>query len=207
MKELNIHPENPQPRLIEQAAYSLRKGSVVAYPTSCAYVLGCRLGDHEAAERLRSIRQVDKFHFFTLMCRHLSEIASYAIVDNWVFRLLKAHTPGDYTFVLRATQAVPKKLIQDKRKTIGFRIPSNPIARALLEALNEPILSTTLIMPGETLPLSDPYEIQDRLSDTVDVFINGGPGGVEVTTVVSLAKDKPEVIRQGKGDASPFQSD
>lgn len=202
MKELNIHPKNPQYRLIEQAVLALKTGSILIYPTSCAYVLGCRLGDHEAAERLRIIRQVDKSHFFTLMCRNLSEIATYAIVDNWAFRLLKAHTPGDYTFVLRATQAVPKRMMHDKRKTVGLRIPSNPIAQTLLEALNEPILSTTLIMPGETLPLSDPYEIQDRLSHQVDLFINAGPGSLEATTVVDLSKEKPELIREGKGDTS-----
>jgi tRNA threonylcarbamoyl adenosine modification protein (Sua5/YciO/YrdC/YwlC family) len=205
MQELLIHPINPQARLIEQAALSLRKGGIIIYPTSCAYVLGCHLGDHEAAERLRAIRQVDKQHFFTLICRNLSEIATYATVENWVFRLLKANTPGDYTFVLRASQAVPKKMLQEKRKTIGIRVPSNPIAQALLEELNEPILSTTLIMPGEAEPLADPYEITDRLNGLVDVFINAGDGGRQATTVIDLSRDKPYVIREGKGCVAPFQ--
>ena len=204
MQELIIHPNNPQARLIEQAVLSLRKGGIIIYPTPCAYALGCHLGDYEAAERLRSIRQVDKHHFFTLMCRNLSEISTYATVDNWVFRLLKTHTPGDYTFVLRASQAVPKKMMQEKRKTIGLRIPSNPIAQALLEELNEPILSTTLMMPGEKEPLSDPYEIVDRLEGLVDIFINVGPGSIEATTVIDLSRDKPYVIREGKGDVGPF---
>lgn len=202
--QLHIHPDNPQPRLTQEAVNSLKKGGVIIYPTNCAYVLGCHIGDKQAVERLRKIRQVEPSHFFTLMCRDLSELATYARVDNWVFRLLKQNTPGAYTFILNASKEVPKRLIHAKRKTIGLRIPSNPIAQALLEELDEPILSTTLIAPSETNPLSDPIEISDVFENQVDIFINSGYGGLEPTSVINLSGDSPEIIREGQGDVSPF---
>lgn len=202
--QLEIHPNNPQPRFIQAAVNSLRNGGVIIYPTNCAYVLGCHIGDKTAVERLRKIRQVDKSHFFTLMCRDLSELANYARVDNWVFRLLKQNTPGAYTFVLNASKEVPKRLMSGKRATIGLRIPSNPIAQALLEELGEPILSTTLIPPGQREPLSDPYEISDAFENQVDIFINSGYGGLEATSVIDLSGNRPEIIRKGQGDIAPF---
>ena len=202
--QLNIHPDNPQPRLIQQAVKTLESGGIIIYPTNCAYVLGCHIGDKAAVERLRKIRQVDHTHLFTLMCRDLSELATYAKVDNWVFRLLKQNTPGAYTFILNASKEVPKRLLHAKRKTIGLRIPVNPIAQALLAELNEPMLSATLIPPGGKDPLSDPQEISDVFEKQVNLFINAGFGGLEATSIINLSGEKPEIIRQGQGDISPF---
>lgn len=202
--QLYIHPDNPQQRLIQQAVDQLKQGGVIIYPTNCAYVLGCHIGDKSAIDKLRRIRQVEKSHLFTLMCRDLSELANYARVDNWVFRLLKQNTPGAYTFVLNASKEVPKRLLHAKRRTIGLRIPANPIAQALLETLDEPILSTTLIPPNGTDPISDPDEISELFESQVDLFINAGYGGLEATSVINLSGDTPEIIREGQGDIEPF---
>ncbi|MCP8898835.1 L-threonylcarbamoyladenylate synthase [Gilvimarinus xylanilyticus] len=197
-----IHPENPQPRLISQAVDIIRRGGIIAYPTDSAYALGCHIGDKMALDRIRLMRRLDKNHNFTLMCRDLSEIATYARVDNQVFRLLKAHTPGPYTFILEGTSEVPRRLRHPKRKTIGLRVPDNKIALALLEELNEPLMSSTLLLPDDEFPLTDPYDIRDTLEHQVELVIDGGFCGLEPTTVVGLTDDAPELIRQGKGDFS-----
>lgn len=199
-----IHPENPQHRLIVQAADIIRKGGIVVYPTDSAYALGCHIGDKDALDRIRAMRQLDKHHNFTLMCRDLSELATYARVDNAVYRLIKNHTPGAYTFILEATAEVPRRLMHPKRKTIGLRVPDNPIALALLAELGEPIMTSSLLMPGEEYPMTDPYDMRGPLEHAVDLIIDGGYCGLEPTTVVDLTGDAPELIRQGKGDFSPF---
>lgn len=199
-----IHPENPQARLINQAVEIIRNGGVVIYPTDCAYALGCHLGDKGAMEKIKRIRQLDDKHNFTLVCRDLSEISIYAKVDNSNYRMLKSCTPGAYTFILKATSEVPRRLLHPKRRTIGIRIPNNPIVLALTEALGEPIMSTSLIMPGETDPLTDPYEMRELLQHHVDLVIDGGYCGMEATSVINLTEDVPEVIRAGAGDVSLF---
>ena len=199
---LSIHPENPQQRLIAKAAEIVRKGGVIAYPTDSAYAIGCHIGDKQAMDRIRAIRLLDKNHNFTLMCRDLSELASYARVDNSAFRSLKAHTPGPFTFILPATSEVPRRLMHPKRKTIGLRVPDSPIAQALLTELGEPMMSVTLIMPGDEYPLSDPYDIRAALEAHVDVLIDGGHCGLEPTTVVDMTGPVPEIMRQGMGDFS-----
>jgi tRNA threonylcarbamoyl adenosine modification protein (Sua5/YciO/YrdC/YwlC family) len=201
---LQIHPANPQPRLIARTVERLRAGDVIVYPTDSSYAFGCQLGDKAAAERIRHIRQTDHHHNFTLVCRDLSEIATYAKVDNQRFRLLKAATPGPFTFILQATHEVPRRLQHPRRKTIGIRVPANVIARALLAELGEPIMSCTLILPGDEWPLSDPEEIEEHLRHDVDLIIDGGPGQHEPTTVLDLTGDAPQLIREGLGDASPF---
>lgn len=201
---LQIHPANPQPRLIAQAVESLRAGAVIVYPTDSSYALGCQLGDKAAAERIRHIRQTDRHHNFTLVCRDLSEIATYAKVDNRRYRLLKAATPGPFTFILQATHEVPRRLQHPRRKTIGIRVPDNAIVRALLAELGAPIMSCTLILPGDEWPLSDPEEIEERLANAVDLIIDGGSGQHEPTTVLDLTGEAPQLIRQGLGDASLF---
>lgn len=201
-----IHPENPQQRLIHQAVELLREGAVIVYPTDSAYALGCHLGDKKALDRIRSIRQVDNKHNFTLMCRDLSEISIYAkLTNNSLYRTLNAHTPGAYTFILKGTSEVPRRLMHPKRRTIGIRIPGNPIAHRLLEEHREPIMSTTLIMPGDDMPLTDPYDIRDLLEHQVDLVIDGGYCGLEPTTVVDMTGDVPEVVRKGEGDPSHFE--
>ena len=199
-----IHPDNPQARLINQAVEIINKGGVVIYPTDCAYALGCHLGDKTALERIKRIRQLNDKHNFTLVCRDLSEISTYAKVDNSDYRLLKAHTPGAYTFILKATSEVPRRLLHPKRRTIGIRIPDNPIALALTEALGEPIMSTSLIMPNEDMPLMDPYEMRELLQHQVDLVIDGGYCGMEATSVINLVDEVPEIIRQGAGEISDF---
>ena len=201
---LQIHPANLQPRLIARAVEQLREGAVIVYPTDSSYALGCQLGDKAAAVRIRHIRQTDRHHNFTLVCRDLSEIATYAKLDNQRFRLLKATTPGPFTFILQATHEVPRRLQHPRRKTIGIRIPDNAIVRALLAELGEPIMSCTLILPGDDWPLSDPEEIEERLAHEVDLMIDGGPGQHEPTTVLDLTGEAPQLIREGLGDASPF---
>jgi len=200
-----IHPENPQKRLILQAVNIVREGGVIAYPTDSSYALGCHIGDKSAMERIRRIRQVDDKHNFTLVCRDLSEIALYARVSNSDYRILKAHTPGPYTFILAASREVPRRLLNPKRKTIGLRIPDHNIAQALLEELDEPLMSSTLILPGETLPMSDPQEIRQILQHEVDAVVDGGYCGLEPTTVVVLDNGEAEVVRVGCGDITPFQ--
>jgi tRNA threonylcarbamoyl adenosine modification protein (Sua5/YciO/YrdC/YwlC family) len=199
-----IHPDNPQARLIKQAADIIRAGGIVVYPTDSAYALGCHIGDKRALDTIRRIRKLDDKHNFTLVCRDLSELANFARVDNAAYRLLKAATPGPYTFILKATPEVPRRLLHAKRKTIGLRVPENNIAQALLAELNEPMMSVTLIMPDDEDPLIDPYEIRDLLEHDVDLVIDGGYCGLEMTTVIDLADDEPVLVRQGKGDIAPF---
>jgi tRNA threonylcarbamoyl adenosine modification protein (Sua5/YciO/YrdC/YwlC family) len=199
-----IHPTNPQPRLIKRAVEIVRAGGVIAYPTDSSYALGCHIGDKAAMERIRRIRRVDERHNFTLVCRDLSELATYAVVSNADYRILKAHTPGPYTFILPATREVPRRLQNPKRRTIGLRVPDHPIARALLAELNEPLMSSTLMLPGETYPLSDPQEMREKLEHAVDLVIDGGPGGLEASTVVELENGVARVTRAGKGDPAPF---
>jgi tRNA threonylcarbamoyl adenosine modification protein (Sua5/YciO/YrdC/YwlC family) len=200
-----IHPDNPQARLIRSAADIVRGGGVVVYPTDSAYALGCHIGDKNALDRIRRIRKLDDRHNFTLVCRDLSEIATYAKVDNTVYRLLRHSTPGPYTFILKATSEVPRRLMHPKRKTVGLRVPDNRIAAALLADLGEPLMSVTLIMPGEEYPMLDPYDIRDTLQHEVDLVIDGGYCGMEPTTVVDLADDVPMILRVGKGDIGPFE--
>lgn len=194
-----IHPENPQPRLISQAAAILRKGGVMIYPTDSCYALGCQIGDKEALARIRRVRHLDERHHLALMCQDLSGIAVYAKLGNAAFRLMKSLTPGPYTFLLAATRDVPRRLQDPKRKTIGVRVPDNVIALALLEVLAEPILSTSLILPDEELPLTDPVEIDERVGKQVDLIIDGGVCGLEATTVIDLADEQPVIMRRGKG--------
>jgi tRNA threonylcarbamoyl adenosine modification protein (Sua5/YciO/YrdC/YwlC family) len=201
-----IHPDNPQARLVRAAVDILRDGGVIVYPTDSAYALGCGIGDKAALDRIRRIRNLDARHNFTLVCRDLSEIATYARVDNTVYRLLRQYTPGPYTFILRATSEVPRRLMHPKRRTVGLRVPDNAIAQALLADLNEPLMSVTLIMPGDELPLIDPYEVRELLEHDVDPVIDGGYCGMEATTVVDLADDIPMVLRAGKGDTTPFET-
>ena len=200
-----IHPDNPQSRLIKQAVEILRSGAVIVYPTDSGYALGCQIGEKEGLERIRRIRRLDDNHNFTLVCRDLSEIGTYAKVDNTVYRLIKAVTPGPYTFILSATREVPRRLQHPKRKTIGLRVPDNAIVQALLAELGEPLMSATLILPGEEMPHSDPYEIRDLLEHQVDLIIDGGYGGVEATTVVDLESGAPQILRRGLGDPAPFE--
>ncbi len=199
-----VHPDNPQPRLIRQAVEIIRAGGVIAYPTDSSYALGCALGNKEAMERIRRIRQVGPEHNFTLLCRDLSEVSSYAIVANDAYRLLKRFTPGAYTFILAATREVPRRLQNPKRRSIGLRVPDYPIVTALLEQLAEPLMSSTLLMPGELLPLNDPQNIRERLEDEVELVIDGGPCDGQPTSVIDLVSGVPEVRRQGKGDITAF---
>lgn len=199
-----IHPDNPQARLIRQAVDIIRKGGVVVYPTDSAYALGCHIGDKSALDRIRRIRKLDDRHNFTLVCRDLAQIATYAKVNNSVYRLLRHATPGPYTFILLATSEVPKRLMHPKRKTVGLRVPENPIVDALLADLGEPLMSVTLIMPGDDLPLIDPYDIREVLEHEVDLVIDGGYCGMEATSVIDMADDVPLVLRAGKGDIAPF---
>jgi len=200
-----IHPDNPQLRLIRNAVDIIQQGGLVIYPTDSSYALGCHIGDKRAVERIRRIRQLDDKHNFTLVCRDLTEISSYAKIDNQQYRLLKTLTPGPYTFIHQASKQVPKRLQHAKRKTIGLRIPDNPIAQALLEELGEPLMSSTLILPGDELPLTDPYDMRDTLGHDVDLVIDGGYCGFEPTTVVEMTDDSPMVARKGKGDVSLFE--
>ena len=197
-----LHPLNPQKRLLLQIAERLRAGAVIAYPTDSCYALGCHLGDRDAAERLRHIRQFDRHHQFTLVCRDLSEIATYARVDNAQFRLLKRLTPGPYTFVLDATKELPRRIAHEKRKTIGIRVPDHVIAQALLETLGEPLISCTLQFPDEDEPVPELSEWRERLEREVDIVIDGGNCGLQPTTVLDLTGSAPELVRQGKGDVS-----
>ena len=200
-----IHPETPQARLIQQAVTILQGGGVIVYPTDSAYALGCQLGDKKAMERIRRIRALREDHNFTLVCRDLSELGTYAHVDNSTYRLLRHATPGPYTFVLEATREVPRRLVQPKRKTIGLRVPDHPIPQALLHALNEPLMSATLIMSGDDYPMTDPCNIRDCLEHEVELVIDGGFCGLEATSVVDLSGATPVVLRQGVGDISDFE--
>ena len=200
-----VHPDNPQTRLITQAVAIIRNGGVVVYPTDSGYALGCQLENKQALERICKIRRIDDKHNFTLLCRDLSELSLYARVDNVAFRLLKAHTPGAYTFIFKATKEVPKRLMNAKRKTIGIRVPDNKIALDLLEAMGEPLMSTSLILPGNETTESDPEEIRDSLEHAVDVILNGGYLGEQPTTVIDFSDDDAVVLRRGAGDPAPFE--
>ena len=200
----SIHPDNPQGRLIHQTIDIVRKGGVIAYPTDSSYALGCGLGNKQALERIRRIRRVDNEHNFTLVCSDLSELSGYAKVDNDVYRFLKRLTPGPYTFILSATREVPRRLQHPKRKTIGLRVPDFPIVASILEGLTEPLMSSTLIMPEEELPLNDADDIRQRLEHEVDLVIDGGPCSIEPTSVINLVNGVPVVLRQGRGDVSEW---
>lgn len=204
---VNIHPESPQPRLLVQAAEFIRDGAIVALPTDSCYALGCHLGDKDALDRIRLIRQMDDRHHLTLMVRDLSEIATYARVDNAQYRLLKATTPGSYTFILEGSKELPRRVMHPKRKTIGLRIPEHPVTLALLEELGEPLLTTTLQLPGDELPLTEGWVIQDRLEDQLELILDAGPCGTEPTTVIDLTGTAPELVRAGRGSLAPFGLD
>jgi len=200
----SIHPGNPQARLLRQAAAIVRAGGVIVYPTDSCYAFGCQLGDKSAMARIRSIRHVGEQHHFSLMCRDLAEISHYAKVNNSQYRLLKTSTPGSYTFILEATREVPRRLQHPKRNTIGLRIPDHPMVQALLAELDEPLLNSTLILPGDELPLNDPEEIRDRLEHQVELVLDGGSCGLEMTTVIDLTGGKPELVRNGRGSLVPL---
>ena len=199
-----LHPKDPQPRLLKRAVELVRAGGLMAYPTDSGYALGCHIGDKGAMERIARLRHIDASHNFTLVCRDLSEIATYAKVDDWAYRALKHHTPGPYTFILPATREVPRRLQNPKRRTIGIRIPDHRVAQALLAELGEPLLSSTLLLPGDTLPLSDPEEIRERLEHQVELVIDAGSCAAEPTTVVEFLEGRARVVRQGKGDSRAF---
>lgn len=199
-----IHPQNPQARLIKQAVEIVRGGGVIVYPTDSSYALGCQIGDKAAIDRVRRIRQLDDKHNFTLLCRDLSQLGLFAKVDTGAFRVLKAHTPGPYTFILSATREVPRLLLHAKRRTIGLRVPAQPIAQALLEQLGEPLMSVSLVLPGASEPLNDPHEMRQLLEHQVDLIIDGGFGGMAASTVIDLSDGEPKVVRIGCGDPSPF---
>jgi tRNA threonylcarbamoyl adenosine modification protein (Sua5/YciO/YrdC/YwlC family) len=203
----SIHTDTPNIRLIRQAVAIVRSGGIIVYPTDSCYALGCHIGDKDAMTRIRAIRQVDERHHFTLVCRNLAEIATYAKVDNSQYRLLKATTPGSYTFILQATREVPRRLQHPKRSTIGLRIPGHPVVQALLEELDEPLLSSTLILPGDKLPLNDAEEIRERLEHQVELVMDAGSCGIDMTTVIDLTTDVPALVRPGKGDLEPFGID
>ncbi len=200
-----VHPDNPQGRLMKQAADIIKQGGVIVYPTDSGYALGCHLGDKKALERICRIRDISKDHNFTLVCQDLSQISEYTRVDNSAFRLLKANTPGAYTFIFKGSKEVPKRLLNPKKKTIGIRVPDNTIAQALLTELAEPIMSTSLIMPGQDMAEYDPEQIRDLLEHQVDLIVNGGHLGEHPTTVVDFSNDSIEIIRVGEGDPSPFE--
>jgi tRNA threonylcarbamoyl adenosine modification protein (Sua5/YciO/YrdC/YwlC family) len=199
-----LHPTHPEPRLIKRAVEIVRGGGVIAYPTDSCYALGCHIGDKAAMERIRKIRDVDERHHFTLVCRDLSEIGTFAKVNNAQYRLLKAHTPGSYTFILQATRELPRRLAHPKRATIGVRVPEHPVAHALLAELSEPLLSSTLMLPGDEDPLNDANEIRDRLNHQLDLILDGGACGIEPTSVIDLSDNDPILIRRGKGDVAVF---
>lgn len=200
-----IHPDNPQNRLVKQAAEIIRQGGVVVYPTDSGYALGCQLGDKSALERIRSIRKLDDKHHFTLVCSDLAQVSIYAKLDNTAYRLIKNLTPGPYTFILPATREVPRRLQHVKRRTIGLRVPDNKIAQDMLTEMGEPLMSVSLILPGDDFPMSDPYDIRDQLEHAVDLIIDGGYCGIEATTVVDLEGEVPELIRRGAGDTTLFE--
>lgn len=204
-ERLELHPVTPQPRLLRQAADCLSSGGVIAYPTDSCFALGCALGAKIAMERIQALRQTRKGHFFTVVCRDLSEIARFALVENWQYRLLKSFTPGPYVFVLRATRAVPRRLLDQRRKTIGIRVPAHAVVGALLRDYDDPILSTTLQLPGDDVPLTDGREIEERIGHAIDLVLDAGNCGIEPSTIVDLSGEAPKLLRAGKGDPKPFQ--
>jgi tRNA threonylcarbamoyl adenosine modification protein (Sua5/YciO/YrdC/YwlC family) len=199
---VEIHATDPQPRLIAEVVAAIRNGGLIAYPTDSSYAFGCHLGDRGAMDRIRRIRNTDKNHNFTLVCSDLSEISLYARVENWAYRLIKAHTPGAYTFILPATREVPKRLQNPKRRTIGLRVPDHPIVRAMLSALGEPIMSSTLQLPGDDLPLTNVQDIDEKIGNRIEMIVDGGSAGLEPTTVIDLSKGSVDILRVGKGDVS-----
>lgn len=202
---IEIHPDNPQERLVAAVVKVIRSGGLIAYPTDSSYAFGCHIGDKRAMDRIRRIRRTDKNHNFTLVCSDLSEISTYARVDNWAYRLIKAMTPGPYTFILPATREVPKRLQHPKRRTIGLRVPDHRLVRAMLETLGEPIMSSTLSLPGDDMPQTDPREIDRLIGHQIDVIIDAGPVGIEPTSVIDLSSGTAEVLRAGRGDVSALQ--
>lgn len=202
---VEVHPKDPQPRRIAEIAAVIRAGGLIAYPTDSSYAFGCHLGNKEAMERIRRIRKTDKHHNFTLVCRDLSEISLYARIDNWAYRMLKSMTPGPYTFILRATREVPKRLQHPKRRTIGIRVPDHRVVEAILEALGEPIMSSTLLLPGDDMPMTDADAIEERIGNDIDVVVDAGPVGIEPTSVIDLSSDRVEILRVGRGDVSALR--
>ncbi len=202
---ITIHPENPQKRYVDQAVDIIRSGGLLVYPTDSSYAFGCQIGNKKALDRIRLLRQADKLHDFSLVVRDLSEIATYARVDNWAYRLLKHFTPGPYTFILKATREVPNRLKNPRKKTIGIRVPDHPISQALLEALGEPMMSSTLLLPGDDVPMTDPVEIAGRLGNQVDAVVDGGSGGMEPSSVLDLTEGTVHILRRGIGDVSTFE--
>lgn len=199
---IQLHPEDPQPRRVAEIVAAIRAGGLVAYPTDSSYALGCHIGDKRAMDRIHRIRRTGKDHNFTLVCSDLSEISLYARVDNWAYRLLRAHTPGPYTFILPATREVPKRLQNPKRRTIGIRVPDHAIVRSMLELLGEPIMSSTLALPGDDIPMTQPEEIERRVGHEIEIIIDGGSVGIEPTTVVDLSSGGVKILREGRGDVS-----
>ncbi|MGB5256819.1 MAG: L-threonylcarbamoyladenylate synthase [Woeseiaceae bacterium] len=203
-KLIEIHPTDPQPRRVKEVVEIIRSGGLIAYPTDSSYAFGCHIGDKKAIDRIHRIRRTDKKHNFTLVCADLTEISVYARVDNWAYRMIKSMTPGPYTFILQATREVPKRLQNPKRRTIGLRVPDHVLVHAILEELGEPIMSSTLLLPGDALPLTDPLEIEERIGHQIEAVISCGPAGIEPTSVLDLSKDSVEILRVGKGDVSQF---
>ena len=201
---IEIHPQDPQPRRVAKVVQIIEAGGLIAYPTDSSYAFGCHIGDKRAIDRIHRIRRTDKKHNFTLVCRDLSEISTYARVDNWAYRLIKALTPGPYTFILPATREVPKRLQNPKRRTIGLRVPDHRLVHSVLDALGEPIMSSTLSLPGDDMPLTDPLEIEERIGHEIDAIIDAGPTGIEPTSVLDLTGGTVVVLRKGKGDVSSF---
>jgi tRNA threonylcarbamoyl adenosine modification protein (Sua5/YciO/YrdC/YwlC family) len=201
---LQLHPVSPQRRFVRQAADALRGGGVIVYPTDSCYALGCHIGDKAALERIRAIRETDRNHHFTLVCRDLAEVGKYAVVDNWQYRLLRAHTPGPYTFLLKASRETPRRLKHERRGTIGLRVPDHPVTAMLLTEFGEPVMSSTLLLPHEELPRTDAREIYEKLGSSVDLVLDGGNCGLIPTSVIDLSTDRAIVVRVGRGDVSPF---
>ena len=202
---VDIHPDNPQPRLVQQVVDALLDDELIAYPTDSGYALGCRLGNRDGRDRILRVRGLDERHHFTLVCRDFSQLGQLVHVDNAVFRAVKATTPGPYTFILPATHEVPRRLLHPKKRTVGVRIPDHPVVRTLLAELGEPIMSSTLLLPGDDLPMSDPQEIKLRLEHEVELVIAGGPGGLEPSSVIDLSGAAPSIVRRGRGEVRPFE--
>ena len=203
-KLISVHPTDPQPHRVKKIVDRIREGALIAYPTDSSYAFGCRIGDRNAIKRIHRIRRTDKRHNFTLVCADLSEISVYARVDNWAYRLIKSLTPGPYTFILPATRQLPKIMAHPKRRTIGIRVPDHPLVTAMLSELGEPIMSSTLSLPGDELPLTDPVEIDERIGHDIDAIVEAGPTGIDPTTVLDLSGGAVEVVRVGRGDVSQF---
>ena len=201
---LQLHPVSPQRRFIRQAVECLRTGGVIVYPTDSCYALGCHIGDKSALERIRSIRETDRNHHFTLVCRDLADVGKYAVVENWQYRLLRSHTPGPYTFLLKASRETPRRLKHERRGTIGLRVPDHPVSQMLLTELGEPVMSSTLLLPGEELPRTDAKDIYELLEQRVDMVLDGGNCGLVPTSVIDLSAGHAEVVRVGRGDVTPF---